>query len=864
MKSIRIKLVVLLLALALVPLLVSSWYNLSNNTAMLEKNISEHMLSIANVKQSSLDNHIKLVADNASALAGTDAVQEMLDSEASNAEFSQTPEYQAAYDLLLNYQESHWGVFHHVMIADPDGTVVLSPGHNNSSKAHLEQAFSEYKYFKPALTEPQVTDFFGFVEKDHFHQLYLQPIKNGAGEALGVLIFEIEIAHLKKLLSDSFELGESGRIFLTTLEGVEVVKSKEDLKPALNNDSMMAAIKEGYAIGKTLNRDGKEVFSIYLSQPEYPWVLTVEIDHDEVFQAVSKAKAAFFVTLVIVTTLILFVGILASRKIADPVIQMASVAERISAGDLEQQINYQSADEIGGLAHSFHKMVETLKEKAEVARKISKGIVDVEIEKSSEADVLGQAMIEMKDSLKAKVEAANQVAAGNLDTKVEVVSKDDVLGVAMVAMVNSLQASREEVDAAKAKVETNLEVAQSVVAEVNRVAGLLEEGHLKERAAVDDAEGAYRQLVDGFNQAIDNILKPVNDAVVCLAKMAKGDLRTSMNRDYKGDHAQMADTLTHTLDSFNEILGQVWVSVDEVAAGASQVSSASQALSGGATKQASSMQQTTATMQEISAQTKQNAENAEQANQLAAAARNEGEGGTEQMKKMLLAMKDINKSSDRISKIIKSIDEIAFQTNLLALNAAVEAARAGVHGKGFAVVAEEVRNLAKRSADAARQTTQLIEGSVKDVANGSKLADQTAKALGEIVNGVAKVTDLVAEIASASSEQALGIEQVSQGLSQIDSVTRANTANAEQSAAASEELSGQAAQVKRMLSRFQLRSGARAALSQRVLPVTVVDRPGSIADGDEGSWGATPAQPAGSDSPSADFIALDDDDFGEF
>jgi methyl-accepting chemotaxis protein len=250
----------------------------------------------------------------------------------------------------------------------------------------------------------------------------------------------------------------------------------------------------------------------------------------------------------------------------------------------------------------------------------------------------------------------------------------------------------------------------------------------------------------------------------------------------------LVKTLTQVINGLNE-------SSEQVASASGQVSSASQSLAEGATEQAAGLEETSSSLEEMSSMTKQNADNAQQANTLASEARKAADNGSQSMTRMNEAIEEIQKSSDETAKIIKVIDEIAFQTNLLALNAAVEAARAGEAGKGFAVVAEEVRNLAMRSAEAAKNTANMIEESVKNSKNGVDIATEVGKVLEEIVGGIGKTSDLVSEIAAASSEQAQGIDQVNTAMAQMDKVTQQNAANAEEAASASEELSAQADQM---------------------------------------------------------------------
>jgi methyl-accepting chemotaxis protein len=260
------------------------------------------------------------------------------------------------------------------------------------------------------------------------------------------------------------------------------------------------------------------------------------------------------------------------------------------------------------------------------------------------------------------------------------------------------------------------------------------------------------------------------------------------------DRDTLGQALQRMSGELNKLISQVREATAQMDEGANQVSESSQSLSEGATEQAAAIQQITSAMNEIGSQTRSSAEKAAKASSLADGARKSAEQGGDEMRRMVEAMDQINESSQAISKIIKVIDEIAFQTNLLALNAAVEAARAGSHGKGFAVVAEEVRNLASRSAKAARETAQLIEGSVNRTAHGDGIVRETADSLSAIVEQAASVAALVADISDASDRQAQGVQQVSDGLNQIDAVTQRNTANAEETGAARADapLQGQA------------------------------------------------------------------------
>ncbi|MBF0297385.1 MAG: methyl-accepting chemotaxis protein [Oligoflexia bacterium] len=331
-------------------------------------------------------------------------------------------------------------------------------------------------------------------------------------------------------------------------------------------------------------------------------------------------------------------------------------------------------------------------------------------------------------------------------------------------------------------------------------------GDLKSRMDDHAYKGDFKKIMFGVNRIIGETLRPIHEAIPVLQEMSKGNLGTRMKSEYKGDHDVIKNAVNTTIDSLNTIISEIKGVVTNVDSSSQKVAETGQGLNAGAAQQAAALEEISASITEIGSQINQNADHAGEAKSLSDRVKDDALNGNNQMSNMVSAMADIDESSKNIAKIIKVIDEIAFQTNLLALNAAVEAARAGKHGKGFAVVAEEVRNLAARSAEAAKETTNLISDSNERVRNGLKMATDTAEGLKRIVNGINEVANFMQQISSASQEQSHGVSQIGVGMKRIESVTQRNTRSAEETAQAADYLSNQSVQLINFINKFKLDS----------------------------------------------------------
>ncbi|QWV04363.1 hypothetical protein KQ246_13030 [Pseudoalteromonas shioyasakiensis] len=345
------------------------------------------------------------------------------------------------------------------------------------------------------------------------------------------------------------------------------------------------------------------------------------------------------------------------------------------------------------------------------------------------------------------------------------------------------------------------------VAIEKEIAGLVAaagSGDLEARVEEAGKQGFFLRLAQGLNSLVSIVDDAVKDTGNMLDAMANGDLSKRIEQDYQGSFDKLKRDANATADKLTEVINRINTSATLVASGAEEISQGNADLSQRTEEQASSLEETASSMEEMTSTVRQNADNAKEVNELAEETRTKAQKGGEVVNRAVTSMSAINESSKKIADIISVIDEIAFQTNLLALNAAVEAARAGEQGRGFAVVAGEVRNLAQRSAAAAKEIKELIRDSVGKVEDGTLLVNESGSTLQEIVTAVQRVTAMISDIAQASEEQSSGIEQVNKAIAQMDEMTQQNAALVEEASAAGESMAEQANDMRRLLNFFSL------------------------------------------------------------
>lgn len=532
--------------------------------------------------------------------------------------------------------------------------------------------------------------------------------------------------------------------------------------------------------------------------------LSVKGDQDELGPKVKKAneQAVGTVSFIAIAVLILGIGlgIFLTRVITRPIMEIKNTADEIALGNLESVISISQKDEIGELADSFSQMQANLKEKAQVAKAIAQGNLEVSITEASQADELGKAMVLMKETI------------------------------------------------------------VSMVTDVKNLADLAVAGRLDERADASRQHGDFQKIISGINAILDAVVKPLQDASNVLEDIANRNLTSRVQGDYQGDYAQIKNALNKAAGNLDMALQQTSEAAEQVTSASSQISSSSQALAQGASEQAGTLEEISGSIKEIAQMAKGNSAASEEARSISRDASNIAEKGMDKMQQLSVVINKIKDSSDETSKVVKTIDGLAFQTNLLALNAAVEAARAGEAGKGFAVVAEEVRNLAIKSAEAAKNTADLIQTSIENVENGVAQNDAVYKSLEEINSQVKRVNEVIDEITTASGQQTTALDQINSAIDQLNGITQANTASAEQSASTAEELSSQSTELQQMVKTFII-SGSTDIWNQNAInPPARSTRP-RIREVTPYKQTATKVSPEQADTDFADVDSVIFDDF---
>ncbi len=915
------KLILAFLLTGIVPLVLIGWISASKSEKELVNSAFSQLEAVQTIKKHQVASFfetkladVQVYSTNSAVVQAAERFEHAWQHGGPNG-----PEYRkwaSTHGEKLKIYEQTYG-YYDVFIIAADGDVVFTVekesdfGQNVVSGPLANSGLGEA--FRKGKQGAAFVDFAWYEPSKAPASFISSPIRGENGELVGVLVYQVPLDSINEIMQERSGMGETGETYLV---GPDLrMRSDSYLNP--EKYSVVASFREnnkvdteagrGSVKGENATRFIKDYNDNWVASSFSPlempgglrWGIIAEIDKAEILQPVGQLKSSIVIWGIIVALLVGGLAFLVASGIANPVILITEGAKQLSVGDAKLEgmdtskiaaINNRG-DELGEVGRAFSDLIEFFNHKESAARAIAAGNLQADIQVASEQDNVGKAMVTMRDRLAQLIEEMNHMSeehdAGDIDVQIPAGKFEgafQVMAQGVNDMVNghisvkkkamacvaefgkgNFDAPLEKFPGKKAFINDTIEAVRAnlkaVMNDLKHLADAALEGELQTRAKADQHHGDFQKIVQGVNDLLDAVIRPIQEAQDVLDAMAQNDLSQRVKGEYKGDHAAIKRALNGSLDALNDILQQVNVAVEQVASGSGQVSDSSQSLSQGAAEQASSLEEVTSSMTQIGSQTQQNAENANAANQLVGEASRSAEEGNARMQEMLSAMQDINNSSGEIGRIIKVIDEIAFQTNLLALNAAVEAARAGVHGKGFAVVADEVRNLAQRSATAAKETTELIEGSTKKVEAGSKIAQDTAGALEEIVTGVKKVNDLIGDIAAASTEQTQGIEQINDALGQIDNVTQSNTTNAEESASASEELSSQADHLRQMVARFKLSNGSRALSGGGFS-----DRGGQkkLSAG----YGKTKNSKAGDDSGSEvhpeEVIALDDDDFADF
>ncbi|MHB1224431.1 MAG: methyl-accepting chemotaxis protein [Gemmatimonadaceae bacterium] len=763
-KSLRSKLLILFLLVAVLPLTAATVLAVRNSRSTVQQQVGSAQAQIASEVARWLD---RVVYERTLELQGAVAGGEMAAAAIGMGDSLSTRS-------ALARLEQRSDLIAAVRLYDATGLLIAA----NSDAAFASGVSGAGASWFSGGTD-STTVYVGPVERTADRQLIVRladAVRTPTGSVLGVLVVDLDWANVGRQAFQQVEEAyrsngaTSARAYLMDSSGVVVaateeadVLDKKDDQPAIL--AALRARTNGSISDRFLGTDALVAFAPVQNQQaasRYAGLLggrgsvVVAQDAADAFAAADRLRNMLILVSLLVAGAVGVAAWFLAAQVANPLSDAASLAERLAVGDTSYEIRQlEGADERVRLNAALRKLLAYMRELTVASEKVAGGDMHIALSPKGERDELSRAFITV-----AKVNA-------------ELI--DTVGGITRGAL----------------------------------------EGELTTRGDAARFQGSYRELVEGVNRTLDAVVQPIDEATRVLEQLAARDLTVRMTGSYKGDHAKIKDALNSAAQNLDIALGDVWATAEQVAAASGQIGTGSHALAEGANSQASTLQEVSSSLQELTSRTRQNAGNAQTARSLADEARTSAETGTASMGRLQDAMGRIKQSSDATAKIVKTIDEIAFQTNLLALNAAVEAARAGEAGRGFAVVAEEVRALALRSAEAAKNTAALIEEAVQNAEGGVVINSEVLRQLGDINSRISKVREVMGEIAGASEEQSSGVEQITIAVEQMNGVTQQVAANSQESAATAQQLAGQADMLRQTLAGFCISEEGASEPAQR-------------------------------------------------
>ncbi|MDD9939059.1 MAG: methyl-accepting chemotaxis protein [Myxococcales bacterium] len=488
-----------------------------------------------------------------------------------------------------------------------------------------------------------------------------------------------------------------------------------------------------------------------LGYPGMPWSVLVRVPRDQGLAPMTSMRNTALVALGVASAVLLFFGLVVARRTLSPLQEMARIAKAVAVGDIDQKVDTaRPHDEVGELANALQDLIAYIRAVAEEADALARGDLDNQIEARSDRDVLSKSFARVAEAQK------------------------------------------------------------HLVKEVSGLTSAAHDGDLSARGDASLVQGSYSEVIRGVNELLSVVAAPIAEASRVLEQVAKSDLTARMQGEYRGEYDNIKRSMNTALDRLDQTIAQVASAAGQVATAASEITTGNQSIAESASEQAASVEGISRNLAGITDASKESSDRAGAVRAMVESAGESAREGTASMEKLSTAVERIKRSADETSKIVKTIDEIAFQTNLLALNAAVEAARAGDAGRGFAVVADEVRGLALRSAEAAKNTAKMIQESVKSADDGVALNQLVTESFASIADQVAQVATAIVDIESNATQQSDGVSQINGSLSEMSRATHHNAATTEETASAAEQLASQARTMRELAETFELGSSSGA------------------------------------------------------